>query len=253
MNYNETTMLLLIIGLGLALGSFLNVVICRLPRGWGEFSGSVFSRCPGCRNKIRWYDNIPLLSFIFLRGRCRSCGMRISPQYPLVEAAMGLAAFFLYQRYGLSIFFYKYLCFTALLLGAAVIDLKTGHIPDALTFSGMAAGIFFAFLCPFPGWSRSLSGLGLGLLVPLLPVAIYETIRKKTVMGGGDIKLMGLIGVFLGRQHLGPMLFYGSLAGLVAALLFKIKGRTSFKLPFAPFLAAGSFLVIWGPDHLLFL
>ena len=252
MNYNKTTMLLLIIGLGLALGSFLNVVICRLPRGWGEFSGSVFSRCPGCLTKIRWYDNIPLLGFIFLRGRCRSCGMRISRQYPLVEAAMGLAAFFLYRRYGLSIFFYKYLFFAAVLLSAAVIDLKTRHIPDILIISGMAAGIIFGFVCPFPGLKPSLIGLGTGLFL-LLPVMAYEAIRNKTVMGGGDIKLMGLIGVFLGWQRLGPMLFYSSLAALTTALFFKAGGKKSFKLPFAPFLAMGSFVVIWGPDHLFFL
>ena len=250
MIYGETTLMLLIAGLGLALGSFLNVVICRLPDGWRKFFGSVFSRCPACREKIRWHDNIPLLGFLLLKGRCRSCGVKISPQYPLVEGAMACLTLFIYREYGLGLYFYKYLVLSFVLLAAAVIDFQTRRVPNELIFSGMAAGIVFAFLCPFPGWRSSLTGLGLGAALPLLLVTAYEMIRGKTVMGGGDIKLMAMIGVFLGWQRLGPMIFYSSLAGLVWAAAQRLAGGGK-KTPFAPGLALGSFFILLAPERLL--
>lgn len=246
---NELSRILLVAGLGLALGSFLNVVAFRLPQGWSVFFGSVRSHCRHCQAVIGWYDNIPLLSFLYLRGRCRRCRQSISWQYPLVELMMAAIALCAYWQYSLTVYFSKYLALGFFLLGAAVIDWQTRKIPDALIIAGIIAGIFFAFYTPFPGWQYSLISLGLGFFVPLLVVSCYELVRGKIIMGGGDIKLMAMIALFLGWQRLAPVIFYGAFAGLLTALLLRAKGKKG-PLPFAPFLALGSALVLWSPDWL---
>jgi len=233
--------------LGLALGSFLNVVICRLPQGWKVFFSSAFSRCPSCRTAIHWYDNIPVLSFLLLRGRCRACGGRISVQYPLVELAMGAAAVLLFVRYGPSPYFFSYLVFFFVMLAVSVIDLQRLEIPDSLVVFGMICGIGFSLVTPFPGWTHAMAGLVFGTTVPLILVTSYEALRKKTVMGGGDIKLIGMIGAFLGWQPLGAVLFYSSLAGIAAAAGLMAVGRAR-RIPFAPFLFLGTICALMIPD-----
>ena len=248
---DETLRLLLIVALGLTLGSFLNVVIYRLPGGWRFFFASTRSRCRACKSSIYWYDNIPVVSFLVLKGRCRRCCQTISWQYPLMELLMGALTLVLYRQYGLFVYFYKYLVMVFLLLAAAVIDLQTRKIPDSLIYIGIGAGVLFAFLCPFPGWRQSLLSLGIGFLVPLVVVTLYELLRGKTMMGGGDIKLMAVIAVFLGWQRLGPMIIYSCLVGLLVALIFKGAGAKG-SLPFAPSLATGTALVLWSPGWLYF-
>lgn len=232
---------------GLALGSFLNVVICRLPEGWRVFFSSMFSRCPSCRKTIHWRDNIPVLSFLLLRGRCRACGNPISAQYPLVELAMGVASVLLFLRLGPSPYFFTYLCFFFLLLGVSVIDLQRMEIPESLILPGIICGIGFSLATPFPGWTNAMAGLVFGTTIPLVLVSSYEALRKTTVMGGGDIKLIGMIGAFLGWQPLGMVLFYSSLAGVVVAVGLKMAGRPS-RIPFAPFLSFGSLCALIGPE-----
>lgn len=239
--------LFLVAFFGLALGSFLNVVICRAPQGWKVFFSSAFSRCPSCGTAIHCYDNIPLLSFLLLRGRCRSCGIRISWQYPLVELAMTLVALLLFRRFGPTPYFFSYLCFFFLLLAIAVIDLQRMEIPDNLLVSGMISGIGFSFLTPFPGWSDAMAGLVFGTTIPLILVTSYEALRRKTVMGGGDIKLIGMIGAFLGWQPLGAVLFYSALSGMVVALGLRLCGMAG-RMPFAPFLFLGTLCALLGPD-----
>ncbi len=236
----------LVAGLGLALGSFLNVVVWRLPQGRRAFFASARSHCPACRKMIAWYDNVPLLGFLLLRGRCRHCGRAISRQYPLLEALMALLTVLLYDRFGLTVYFYKYLTFVFLMLGAAAIDRQTKTIPDGLLLAGMAAGLYFSFVCPFPGWRQGLLSLAVGLGLPLLVVSCYELLRGKTMMGGGDIKLMGLISLFLGWQRPGAMIVYSSLSALVWLMIMRGFGKRG-PMPFAPFLAFGAGLVLWAP------
>lgn len=233
--------------LGLALGSFLNVVICRLPQGWKAFISSAFSRCPSCLITIHWYDNIPVLSFLLLGGRCRACGSRISVQYPLVESCMGAVTVLLFFRFGPSPYFFSYLAFFFVLLAVSVIDLQRMEIPDSLVVFGMICGIGFSLVTPFPGWTHAMAGLVFGTTIPLILVTSYEALLKKTVMGGGDIKLIGMIGAFLGWQPLCAVLFYSSLTGMVVALGLMAAGRSG-RIPFAPFLFLGSLGALLGPD-----
>ncbi|MBM9536583.1 prepilin peptidase [Desulfobulbus alkaliphilus] len=244
--------LALITVFGLALGSFLNVVISRLPGGRREFFSSIFSRCPHCRGRIRWYDNIPLLSYLLLRGRCRDCGVTIPLQYPLVEAAMAAVAVFLYLQYSATAYFYLYICFFAILIAVSVIDLRQRWIPDSLVIIGIGCGIIGSLFTPLPGWTHAMAGLVFGTTIPLMLVTTYETLRGKIVMGGGDIKLIGMIGAFLGWQPLGLILFYSALVGSLAALGLKWAGRFP-KLPFAPMLTLGTLLAVFAPDLIPFL
>ena len=232
--------------LGLALGSFLNVVICRLPQGWKVFFSSAFSRCPRCGRPIGWFDNIPLLSYLLLRGRCRACKQLISIQYPLVELAMAAIAMWLFTLYGPTTFFFLYLAFFGLLLAASVIDLRLRVIPNALVAAGCLIGIGGSLLTPLPGWTNAMAGLVFGLVVPLLVVSSYERLRGKTLIGGGDIKLMGMIGAFLGWQPLGEILFYSALTGGLVAAGYKLAG-TPIRLPFAPFLSLGTLCALFLP------
>jgi len=233
--------------LGLAIGSFLNVVIYRLPQGWKVFFSSAFSRCPSCLTTIHWYDNIPVLSFLLLRGRCRACGSRISVQYPLVESCMGAITVLLFFRFGPSPYFFSYLAFFFVLLAVSVIDLQRMEIPDSLVVFGMTCGIGFSLVTPFPGWTNAMAGLVFGTTIPLILVTSYEALVKKTVMGGGDIKLIGMIGAFLGWQPLGAVLFYSSLTGIMAAVGLMATGRSS-RIPFAPFLFIGTICALMVPD-----
>ncbi len=232
---------------GLALGSFLNVVICRLPGGRAAFFSSVFSRCPQCGTRIRWYDNIPLFSYLLLRGRCRACSKRISIQYPLVELAMGAVSVFLFHFYEASPYFFIYIVFFGILLAVSVIDCRQRLIPDSLVLIGCVVGIGGSLVTPLPGWTDAMAGLVFGVSVPLIVVTTYEMLRKKSVMGGGDIKLIGMIGAFLGWHPLGAILFYSALGGGIFAASTKLAGHSS-RLPFAPFLALGTLYTLFGPD-----
>nr|WP_320013192.1 A24 family peptidase [uncultured Desulfobulbus sp.] len=231
---------------GLALGSFLNVVILRLPEGFQVFFGSVFSRCPQCERRIGWYDNVPVVSYLLLRGRCRACGRRISIQYPLVELAMAAITTWLFYSYGPTPYFFLYTLFFALLLAVAVIDLRLRTIPDSLVILGCFAGITGSFFTPFPGWINALAGMVLGFLVPLVVTTIYEWLRDKTMIGGGDIKLLAMIGAFVGWQPLGSILFYSALLGLLVAVAARVTGKSD-RLPFAPFLALGTLIAMFAP------
>lgn len=245
----EMQRLLLITGLGLALGSFMNVVIARLPEGWRAFFSSARSRCPACQETIPWYDNIPLLSFALLKGRCRSCQTSISWQYPLVEAVMAMVAAALFRHFGHSPYFYKYLTLMFLLITAGIIDLRARIVPDGLIMVGIGTGLFYSVYCLYPGWQQGLISLAVGLGLPLLVVCLYEALRGNVMFGGGDIKLLAMISLYIGWQRLGAMLVYSC---LLAALVIGVRRCLGKKgpLPFAPAMAAGSGLVLWSPQWL---
>ena len=233
--------------LGAMVGSFLNVCIYRFPQG-----GSIVvprSRCPRCGTPIRWYDNIPLVSFILLRGKCRTCGGQISIQYPLVEAAGAALLVVLYCKVGLSFDLLEDAILLFILLGIAVTDVRTYTIPDGFSVSGIVLGLLLSFL---PGGITPLESL-IGLLVGggslYLVALIGEFIFKKEAMGGGDVKMLAMIGAFLGWPGVLFTLFVGSLTGSFIFGWINFVLRKKKLVPFGMFLAIGAGVYTFaGPE-----
>jgi leader peptidase (prepilin peptidase)/N-methyltransferase len=234
---------------GAVVGSFLNVMIWRLPRGESLIRPG--SHCPLCGAAIRWYDNIPILSWLMLRGRCRHCRAWISIRYPLVEAAAALLSFFLYRRFGHSWHYLIYFGFASALLAASVIDLAHRIIPDEISLTGTAAGLLIALLphAPVP-FVSALFGALAGFLSLFMVMAGYWLITRREGMGLGDPKLLAAIGAFLGWQALPFVVLAGSFFGVMVGLpmiLWAKKGRY-YKIPFGPFLSLGAWLwLLFGP------
>jgi len=233
---------LIALAIGAAVGSFLNVVIIRLPRNESVITPG--SHCMACGKSIRWVDNIPVLSFLWLRGRCRQCGGRISWRYPLVEATtallFGLAACHL--GWGLELI--GAWLFLAALVAIAAIDLEHQVIPDAISLPGIAAGLALSFVTPPPSWIDSLLGIAAGGGLPFIVIVL-----SRGGMGGGDIRLGALIGAFLGWQLALLSFFMAVVLGGVAATALLIAGRKGRKdrIPFGPFLAgSGVMSLFWG-------
>lgn len=232
--------------LGGLVGSFLNVVILRLP---SEGESIVFppSRCPSCATLIRWYDNIPMLSFLLLRGRCRSCKGRISLQYPLVELCMALLSLALYTKTGLSFEFFFYFIFLAALLVIIFIDTAHQIIPDVISLPGIAIGLAGSFFNSHVAWQQAALGILLGGGFLYAIALFYSVLTGRQGMGGGDIKLLAMIGAFLGWQSLLFVVFSSSLLGSVVgvgAMIRQGKGGKT-RIPFGPFLAIGAMLFLF--------
>lgn len=239
---------------GVAIGSFINVCIYRIPAETSIVKPS--SRCPSCGHPIRFYDNIPILSFLILRARCRDCGAKISWRYPLIELITGLMALLLFGKFGLSLVFLVFFIFTAVLIVIAFIDLDHQIIPDILSLPGIP--VFFlaaVFIVKLP-WLEALIGLLIGGGVLLAIAYGYELITKREGMGGGDIKLLAMIGGFLGWKSLIFVLLFSSLTGAVvgiAAMVIK-KQDTKYAIPFGPFLSMAAVAwIFWGDAFMRFL
>ncbi len=229
--------------LGAVVGSFLNVVILRLP---DPEQSIVFpaSHCPRCSTPLHWYENIPILSYLFLRGRCRSCHQRIAIQYPLVELTMGLLALALWSLYGPSWAFAYYFVFSAGLLAIIFIDAALQIIPDVISLPGIILGLAGSFVIPQVQWHDSLLGILLGGGILYGIAQGYYLLTRQHGMGGGDIKLLAMIGAFLGYQCLLFVIFAssvtGTLFGLLAAFSQGKGGKT--RIAFGPFLALAAFV-----------
>ena len=232
--------------MGAMIGSFLNVVILRLPQEGGSL---VFpaSHCPRCNNPISWYDNIPIISFILLRAKCRSCGTKISWQYPLIEAAMAAISLALFYRFYFSFTFGIYFIFCAALLAIIVIDFRHQIIPDSISLPGIIIGFGFSFINPIVTWQSSGLGILLGGGTLYAIAATYYFFTKREGMGGGDIKLLAMIGAFLGWQSLLFVVFcssvLGSLVGIGAMLKQKKGGKTM--IPYGPFLSIAAIIYLF--------
>jgi len=228
--------------LGLFIGSFLNVAIYRLPRGETIILGR--SHCPACGQALAWYDLVPVLSYFALRGRCRYCGTSISPRYPLVELLTGAVFAALFYRFGPTPVLAKYLFLGAVLIAAAFIDLEHYLIPDRLVLAGLAGAVILGFAARDVGIWSALAGCAAGAGF-LSVIAVIS----KGGMGGGDVKLAAVTGLFLGWPLAALALFLAIVSGGLAAaifLLLGIKGRKD-PVPFAPFIAAGTLIaILWG-------
>jgi leader peptidase (prepilin peptidase)/N-methyltransferase len=236
---------------GAILGSFLNVCIWRVPRD--ESIVHPGSHCPHCGTPVRPFDNIPLLSYALLRGRCRQCATPIGFRYPLVEILMGLLTVVLLDRFGLSPAFAVYTVFTAALVVVSFIDLDHQIIPDVISLPGIGVGLACSLLGIGPSIIDSAVGtlLGGGLL---LAVAVgYHALTKREGMGGGDIKLLAMIGAFLGWRAVLVTLVLGSLSGAIvgAALIVGRGTETRVPIPFGPFLALGAICALLFGDPLI--
>jgi leader peptidase (prepilin peptidase) / N-methyltransferase len=251
---------------GLIVGSFLNVCIVRLPREQSIVSPR--SQCPRCRTLIRWYDNIPLASFLALHGKCRSCGLPISWRYPLVELLNGLLYLWACAAFGLTGEAGMVMALCSALLVITFIDLDHQIIPDVITLPGMvigllAAPLFMSALEPpmafglgrlvpsagtyLTGFVNSLAGLVLGA-APLFIIGwLWEKLRKVEAMGGGDVKYMGMVGSFLGWKGAFLTIMLGALTGsLVGMTLIAMKQHQVDKvIPFGPYLAFGTLLTLF--------
>lgn len=227
---------------GLVIGSFLNVCIGRLPRG--ESIVSPPSRCPNCHSGIAWYDNVPVVSYLVLRGRCRSCRAPISARYPATEALT--AAAFLLQ----GLWFHadpavlaSRLVFTALLIVLFGTDLETQRLPNVITYPGIVLGLVFSHWVP-PGFVACAIGAAAGAGVLLLIRWAWKRATGVDGMGLGDVKMLAMIGAFLGWRQIGVVLFLSSLAGaLIGMFLAGLRNKSlQTRLPFGTFLALAAFV-----------
>jgi leader peptidase (prepilin peptidase)/N-methyltransferase len=233
---------------GLIVGSFLNVCIYRIPRGISVVAPS--SACPTCKKPIRPWDNIPILSFLILGGRCRQCGTRISLRYPLVELANGLLYWAVFSVFGVGWHLPFLFAFVSAMLVITFIDLDVQIIPDVVTLPGIAIGVTAAtFLLPDPfspsspvGFANAASGALLGFGLFYLIAKVGTALAKTDAMGGGDIKMMAMVGAFMGWKAVLLTTFLGSLSGAligIAIMIAKGQGR-KLAIPFGPFLALGA-------------
>lgn len=209
---------------GLSIGSFLNVVIARVPEGLSIVRPA--SRCPRCEKPIAWYDNIPLLGWLLLRGRCRSCGLGISLRYPIVELLTGLLALALARRYGFDERVLLYFVFIALLIAISYIDLDHWIIPHVLSWPGIIFALITATWNPDLTFSDALIGFVAGFGVFALIGVIGTLLFKKEALGQGDWWLLGMIGAFLGWQALLPVILLASLQGTVVGLTLIVLGKS---------------------------
>ncbi|NNF27364.1 MAG: prepilin peptidase [Gemmatimonadetes bacterium] len=228
---------------GAALGSFLNVCVYRWPNDESVIRPR--SRCPGCGTPVRWRDNLPVLGYFLLRGRCRACGVSLSLQYPLVEAMVALLWAGLAASMGPHPEVLRGGLFLTILLGIALTDARTYIIPDQFSLGGMLLGLA---LSPLPGGVdvvQSLSGAALGFGLLWLVAVLGKLAFKKDAMGGGDVKMMAMVGAFLGPAGVVLTLFLGALVGSV--IFGPISWKTKKLVPFGIFLGVGAVVSYgWG-------
>ena len=258
---------LIVLVSGVVVGSFLNVCIHRIPRGLSVIGPG--SRCPHCDSPIRAWENIPLLSFTFLRGRCRYCDQPIGWIYPTVEAFTALLFYLLFLKYGFNSPFFLNAVFFSLLIILMFSDLFERILPDVITLSGLLCGLLVApFQSPeffqddlfwvggskfWTHYLQSLSGIVVGGGTLWFVASLYLKLRKVEGMGFGDVKMMAMVGAFLGWRYAWLTIFCGSLLGaLVGSLYIYLFGKNRrYELPFGTFLGVGAVITtLWGRDLL---
>jgi leader peptidase (prepilin peptidase)/N-methyltransferase len=259
MTLPESIIYIFLFAFGAVLGSFLNVCAYRIPADRSVVSPA--SHCPLCGSPIRFYDNIPIASYILLLGRCRACKGSISPEYPVVEALTAAFTVLLYLRFGPTPELVVYLIFTASLIVITFIDLRHHIIPDVISLPGIGVGLASSTVLawsggmpqPWAGVLNSLAGILAGGGVLFIVAAAYYLATGKEGMGGGDIKLLAMIGAFLGWKGVLVTLFIGSFAGALAGgllMLFFGKDR-KYAVPFGPFLALGAVVYLFLGEALI--
>jgi leader peptidase (prepilin peptidase)/N-methyltransferase len=248
----STLSIVFALAFGLALGSFLNVCIYRLP-----LKKSIVrppSSCPQCGARIRFYDNLPVISYIVLLGRCRHCRTPISLRYPLVEIIAGLLSAALFAQFGLTLVYVLLFFFCTALITIAFIDLQHKIIPDVISLPGILVGLAFSFF-PAAGISPldALIGIVGGGGFLFLVGTVFEKLTGREGMGGGDVKLLAMIGAWMGWKALPYIILISSLTGAViggVSLVISRQGVRS-RIPFGPFLALGALLFLFFGNDLM--
>ena len=235
---------------GLCVGSFLNVVIARLPDGRSIVTPG--SACPRCARPIAWYDNVPVLSFLRLRGRCRHCGGHISWRYPLVELATGALFVLVIWMTPPGPLLATRLILVGILIVLFGIDLEHQILPNVITLPGIAIGVLLSLIAP-PGLKDALIGMLLGGGILYAIAGAYYLWRREEGMGMGDVKMLAMIGAFLGWKAVLVTLVLSSFAGAIIglALMAAQRGTMKFALPFGTFLAIGAIVAMFVGEPLI--
>ena len=231
---------------GLCIGSFLNVCIYRLPAS-KTITDPPRSICPSCNRQIRYYDNIPILSYLWLKGRCRHCGTRIPFRYVVVELMTGVVAVGILFHFGLTLEGLIYFVFISSLIIMTFIDIDHRIIPDVITLPGILIGLIASLALPTVGFKDAVIGLLVGGGSLWLVAWVYYLLTRKDGMGGGDIKLLAMMGTIVGLKGVIFTIFVSSAVGtLVGVTLMIIKGKDmKFAVPFGPFLSIGAITYIF--------
>lgn len=236
--------------IGLVFGSFMNVLIMRVPKNISIVKPSSF--CPQCMEDIAWKDNIPVISYILLKGKCRHCKKNIPIMYPLTEILTAVLFVVIYLKFGLSLMFFKYVIFIFLVLTVSLTDIytsadenfETGMIPTVYIALGILAGIIFGLIEGY--FAYYLAGIAAGYLVLFFPAYIYSKIRHKEGMGEGDFMFFAMIGAFTGLGSIPAVLtfaaFFGILAGIIVIIITKDK---NYPIPFAPMLGVSAIIYVF--------
>ena len=232
--------------LGAAVGSFLNVCILRLPAKRSVVRPG--SRCPHCERALRWYENVPVVSWVALRARCAGCGQRIALMYPLVEIATAATFVAAWRAFGPTPLLAARLVFLSALIVLAITDLRERLLPNAITLPGIAVGMVFSLVAP-PGLLSALLGVVVGGLVPFLVGEVYYRVRGIEGLGMGDVKMLAMIGAFLGAPLALLTLFMASFLGVIVGVPLIILTRNRhYPVPLGTFLAASAFAAAFAGD-----
>ena len=237
--------------LGLVTGSYLNVVIHRLPRG--ESTVMPRSRCPYCGGGIRARDNLPVLSYLLLRGRCRRCAAPISWRYPAFEAATAVLFVAVAERFGFTLEALVSLVFGCLLLVLAAIDFDHFLLPDRLTLPGILVGLAAQPLLPRTSFLDAILGVAIGAGLLILLINFWFWLREEEGMGMGDVNMLAMVGAFLGWQGVLVTFALGTVAGAICGLALHLAGRLELRgrMPFGLFLALGALAALFAGDRLV--
>lgn len=244
---NKFLIFIFVFAFGTIIGSFLNVVIYRLPRNISIVFP--FSHCPKCGHKLRWYENIPVISYIFLKRKCSKCKTSISLRYPIVEILTGLSASLSYLKWGISIDFAFNFVFLALVIAISFIDLDFKIIPDELNLIGFLSGLIYsAIRADFSIIDALLGSLvGAGFLFTI--AYLYLKFRGIEGLGMGDVKLLAFFGSYLGLFGSLFVIFMGSvlgaIVGLILAYINKTEDKAKFEIPFGPYLSIAAVLYLF--------
>lgn len=244
---SENLLVIFVFVFGTVIGSFLNVIIYRLPRE----KSIVFppSSCPACGYKIKWYENIPIISYVFLKGRCRNCKTKISIRYPFVESITGLFAVFTYLKWGLSVESIFYFVFICLIISIIFIDFDFKIIPDELNLIGFLSGVLFSFFREDFSLLDAILGAVLGAGFLYLVAYLYFKLKGIEGLGLGDVKMLAFVGTYLGWFGSLFTIFFGSVLGAVFGLVFSLLKKKKYEgqleIPFGPFLGVASLIYIF--------
>jgi leader peptidase (prepilin peptidase) / N-methyltransferase len=251
----------IVFALGASIGSFINVVVYRLPAGLSILWPP--SRCPHCLNQLKSYDNVPVLGWLWLKGRCRYCKSKISLRYPVIEALTGLTFLLVFLVFKVSIFTIGYWAFCSWLLALSLIDLDTMTLPNSLTKSGLVVGIAFQMVVGFlpeASWQGLVKHLMMGIAGGVLGLWLFDGISiigsiafGKAAMGAGDAKLAAMMGAWLGWKYLLLAAFIACVLGVLvgSGAIILSRRRLGQKMPFGPYLSLGAIFAVFSGEAIL--